>query len=249
MSRTPSMPLFVADYLADTRHLSLAEHGAYCLLLMNMWSNGGTLPNDDARNARLLGVNRREWERIRASLLPFFETYGPEGTQTLTQKRLQKEWNYVQGVRASRSQAAKQAAAERWSRQQILNGTGTASSTASRMPQAMPNGQQNDATYTYTKKEIYSLSELDAARAETVESPQDQVEGRAAATALPSGAPPPSSEMPNLLSVLNRQGAPKKSDPATLLASLEKLERGAPFKPRTPETSALLRKATKCSPS
>ena len=37
------MPLYVGDYVGDTLHLELDEHGAYFLLMMTYWRNGGAI--------------------------------------------------------------------------------------------------------------------------------------------------------------------------------------------------------------
>jgi uncharacterized protein YdaU (DUF1376 family) len=65
MAALPYMPLFVADYLADTAHLTATQHGAYMMLIMNYWQRGGPLPDDDARLARIARVGPREWARMR----------------------------------------------------------------------------------------------------------------------------------------------------------------------------------------
>lgn len=71
MSR-PWMPLYVADYLADTGHLSAAEHGAYMLLIMHYWTNGG-LPDDERRLARIARMSEDEWRAARDELASFFQ--------------------------------------------------------------------------------------------------------------------------------------------------------------------------------
>jgi uncharacterized protein YdaU (DUF1376 family) len=67
----PWMPLYVADYLADTAHLSAAEHGGYLLLIMHYWQTGG-LPIDDAKLARIARMTTAEWRRTRDTIAPFF---------------------------------------------------------------------------------------------------------------------------------------------------------------------------------
>lgn len=68
----PYIPFYPADYLADTMHLSLEEHGAYLKLLMVLWRAGGYLADDDKKLCMVLGVNSKKWLTIKASISPFF---------------------------------------------------------------------------------------------------------------------------------------------------------------------------------
>jgi uncharacterized protein YdaU (DUF1376 family) len=71
MSAPAWMPLYVADYLADTGHLSTVEHGAYMLLIMHYWQAGG-LPAEDAKLARICRMSTKEWAAVRDTLADFF---------------------------------------------------------------------------------------------------------------------------------------------------------------------------------
>ena len=74
MAELPQMPWFPRDYQADTRHLTLEEHGAYRTLLDLLWIGNCTgLPSDDKRVARMLGITPREWKKIKPELFPFFQ--------------------------------------------------------------------------------------------------------------------------------------------------------------------------------
>ena len=70
MSR-PWMPLYVADYLADTAHLSAAEHGAYLLLIMHYWTKG-KLPDDEEAIRRITRLTTRQWSQSRDVLRSLF---------------------------------------------------------------------------------------------------------------------------------------------------------------------------------
>lgn len=72
MAAVPFMPLYIADYMADTAHLTTVEHGAYLLLIMTYWQRGEALPDDDKKLARIVGLQGRNWKRVRAELEPFF---------------------------------------------------------------------------------------------------------------------------------------------------------------------------------
>lgn len=68
----PWMPLYVADFLADTAHLDAAQSGAYLHLMMHYWANGG-LPDDDRQLARIAKMTASEWRRARPTVQAFFQ--------------------------------------------------------------------------------------------------------------------------------------------------------------------------------
>lgn len=94
------MPLYIADYRADTAHLSAAQHGAYLLLIMHYWSTG-SLPSDDAALARIAAMTPVEWKRSRATIAAFF---GDDWTH----KRIDAELNRAKEISDKRSASAKQ---------------------------------------------------------------------------------------------------------------------------------------------
>ena len=73
MAALPYLPLFPADYLADTQHLTTEQHGAYFLLLMNYWQTGKPLDNSNERLATVARLSNIRWKSVRPSLIPFFQ--------------------------------------------------------------------------------------------------------------------------------------------------------------------------------
>ena len=67
------MPLYVADYLADTGHLCAAEHGAYLLLIMHYWRRG-SLPCEDKQLASIARMTIKEWLHSRDTISAFFDS-------------------------------------------------------------------------------------------------------------------------------------------------------------------------------
>lgn len=82
----PWMPFYIADYRADTAHLSAAEHGAYLLLIMHYWQKGG-LPDDDRQLARIACMAPDEWDDARPVVSSFF---GPRWTHARIDAELAK---------------------------------------------------------------------------------------------------------------------------------------------------------------
>lgn len=64
----PPLNIPVGDYIADTAHLSLDQHGAYLLMLMFVHSNG-YLPTDDGQRSRIVRLPLAEWQKIKGPVL------------------------------------------------------------------------------------------------------------------------------------------------------------------------------------
>ncbi len=128
MADYPALPLWTDAYLADTRHLTTVQHGAYLLLLIEAWRRPScSLPDDDEVLARLAGMSAREWATHKATLLAFWKRDGR--TKTWVQKRLSAERMYVAG----KSRTQRNNAASRWNKAKKDDAT------------ALPNPCQNDA--------------------------------------------------------------------------------------------------------
>lgn len=110
MAALPYMQLYVADYLADTSHLSTLEHGAYLLLMMNYWQRGKPLPAADEKVARIARLTVEEWLQIKDTILEFFD----EKDGLLYQKRIERDLQYVAEKSEQAADAGRVSAAKRW---------------------------------------------------------------------------------------------------------------------------------------
>ncbi len=95
MATVPYMPLYVADYLADTAHLTTIEHGAYLMLIMSYWQKGCafTAPDEQTLNVRLANVARMsnsEWSKVRHVMAEFFQV-STDDVATWHHKRIEEE--------------------------------------------------------------------------------------------------------------------------------------------------------------
>jgi len=115
MAALPYMPLYVADYLADTAHLTALEHGAYLMLIMNYWQRGKPLPSDDERLARIARVSVEEWGRIRPVISEFFAHADTVWMHDRIEAELAKVLDKSTKARASalRSHSVRSASAQR----------------------------------------------------------------------------------------------------------------------------------------
>ena len=141
MAALPYMQFYVADYLADTTHLTAEEHGAYMLLLFSYWQTGKPLRID--RLATVARIPNERWPSVADTLSEFFHV-----TEThWVQFRVEADLEAVNSKVVTASNAGKASArAKALKKQQELNER----STTVEDP-LQRNGNHKD-TDTYTDK-------------------------------------------------------------------------------------------------
>lgn len=101
----PYLPLFVADYEADTAHLTMAEDGAYMRLLRLCWrTEGCSIPDDPDWIMRRLRVDREEYERI---VQPVLNEFFKRRRGRLYNARLSREHARIKTVSQTRSESGR----------------------------------------------------------------------------------------------------------------------------------------------
>jgi uncharacterized protein YdaU (DUF1376 family) len=107
MTDIPGMIIWTDDYFGDTHHLTTFEHGAYLLILMAMWRNGGKLANS-SKNLALLAHSRHEkWLKIEKKIMDFMTIVEGSNGAEITQKRLWQEYQLAQSRALSRARAGR----------------------------------------------------------------------------------------------------------------------------------------------
>lgn len=143
------MPLWIADYWADTPHLTCEQHGAYLLLLMAYWRNGGPLPNDDRRLAGICKLSLHKWKNISVPIREFFEV----SENYWTQDRAERELRNARKIQEDRQKSGALGAAKRW--QGYSNPIAEGMASASQNDSTSPSPSQSKKE---SKKESKSAS-------------------------------------------------------------------------------------------
>ena len=105
-------PRYPGDYARDTADLTLAEHGAYSLLLDNYYSTKGDIPKEITAVIRICrAFEDYEKQAVKVVLDRFFpvDEYGNR-----TNKRADKEQDKSKGIKEVRSAAGAVGAAKKW---------------------------------------------------------------------------------------------------------------------------------------
>lgn len=126
------MPFYVGDYLADTMHLSPAEHGGYLMLILHYWKSG-PIPDDDVRLS-IISRMGDAWSNASATIRAFFE----HADGMLVHKRIDMQKADAVGNKDKKTTRAKAAADARWGKNATSNATSNAQALLDECPSSSP---------------------------------------------------------------------------------------------------------------
>lgn len=142
--KLPFFPFYPKDYVVDTGHLSLAEHGAYLQLMIHCWSSEGCqIPADQTWIMKRLGCSAKEYEDSVAPILREFFLISDDGKH-LINKRLFHE--YEKAVRMYQRRQAGAAVTNRKKAKLLENKSSDAQRTLSARSPGGDNITSHDTT-------------------------------------------------------------------------------------------------------
>jgi len=153
------MPFYIGDYLRDTGHLTLEQHGAYVLLIMHYWTHGG-LPDDPVTLKRLLGLQgqggENRWRSICLAIAPFFQQPGWKHKRIDAELKKQEEVSTKRKIAGAKGGLSSRGLTNvgRFVNQAIAEQTGTQSQSHKKKKEAQ---QESDG-----RKDLASISLSDA---------------------------------------------------------------------------------------
>ena len=151
MASLPYMQLYVADYLADTYHLTTEEHGAYFLMLMNYWQTAKPLKSE--RIASLVRMDKESFAEIEPTLKEFF-TVNENGDWV--HDRIQAD---LKGA-LDKSVKATESAKKRWAKKALNNEPkkdGNANASANVEETQSPKSRVNESKVNQTKEDTKDI--------------------------------------------------------------------------------------------
>lgn len=151
-------PRYPRDYGEATAHLSLAEHGAYTLLLDHYMTSGGAMPIAMPIAMHLLPVCyricRAQTDEERAAVESVVRQFFAMGDDNcLHNKRADIELQKRRNLSETRASVAKKGASKRWGKPEempIATAIAMPIAIANAMPEAMLQGIANGCTSTST---------------------------------------------------------------------------------------------------
>jgi uncharacterized protein YdaU (DUF1376 family) len=151
MAALPYIQLYVADYLADTAHLTTVEHGAYLLLIFNYWQKGESFKAKDERtlNKRLATVarmNEQEWENVKETLSEYFEITENEWFHDRIERDL-----FAVNSKSTKAKAAGKASAQKRATSKVFDNKEESNECSTNVPTNVPTNVQQ--TFNHTEAE------------------------------------------------------------------------------------------------
>lgn len=156
MAALPYMQFYVADYLADTAHLTTEEHGAYLLLLFSYWQTGKPLKAD--RLASIARMSNERWTNVEQTLSEFFHVSKGTWTHFRVEADLEKvntksRNNSEAGKASARARAlAKQALADSYSTNVATNAERSFNHARSRDTDTDTDTEQNQKPLSFAEE-------------------------------------------------------------------------------------------------